>query len=81
MLPTFAFAPLEDVITYDYRINPEKLTKVNELLQKFVGTNNFHNFTSGMCVGFRFLLNDVQYDLFQESLAGCLQTLHERSQS
>lgn len=48
LLPTYAFAPVEEVCTLDYRISQDIIEKVNEVLEKFVGTHNFHNFTSGV---------------------------------
>jgi len=46
MSPTFAFCPLERPVTEEFRISDEKLNEVNRLLGKYVGTHNFHNFTS-----------------------------------
>ncbi|XP_071476772.1 pseudouridylate synthase 1 homolog [Diadema antillarum] len=47
LLPTFAFTPLEDISMEKYRVTDEKMTEVNTQLQKYIGTHNFHNFTSG----------------------------------
>ncbi|XP_076467922.1 pseudouridylate synthase 1 homolog [Babylonia areolata] len=47
MLPTYSFAPVEKFITKDYRLPDGSLQRVNEVLGKYVGTHNFHNFTSG----------------------------------
>lgn len=47
LLPTYAFAPVEKFVTKDYRISGDILQKVREMLGKYVGTHNFHNFTSG----------------------------------
>lgn len=47
MMPTFAFAHKDqDVQDESYRMNPETLQKVNQLLASYKGTHNFHNFTS-----------------------------------
>ncbi|XP_078524098.1 pseudouridylate synthase 1 homolog [Lissotriton helveticus] len=47
MMPTFAFAHKDqDVQNESYRMNPETLQKVNQLLASYKGTHNFHNFTS-----------------------------------
>lgn len=47
MLPTVAFADKDqDVSQKNYRLGEEKLNLVNEILQNFVGTKNFHNYTS-----------------------------------
>lgn len=49
MLPTYSFAPVEKYITKEYRLPDadKNIQKVNEVLTKYVGTHNFHNFTSG----------------------------------
>jgi len=46
--PTFAFNNSPD---FSYRINDEKLSRVNGLLQRYIGTHSFHNFTSGKTMG------------------------------
>lgn len=47
MLPTVAFANQnEEVNQKTYRASSEILKKVNEVLSNFVGTKNFHNYTS-----------------------------------
>ncbi|XP_058060493.1 pseudouridylate synthase 1 homolog [Anopheles bellator] len=47
-LPTIAFAPEDEkgleILTY--RLPAERLQRVNEVLALYVGTKNFHNFTS-----------------------------------
>ena len=48
MTPTFAFADIEQLVTEDFRIDSGRLDKVRQVLQNFVGTHNFHNFTSGV---------------------------------
>lgn len=46
-LPTIAFADhTEKVEMETYRAPAEKLEKLNELLKMYLGTKNFHNFTS-----------------------------------
>ncbi|XP_037037515.1 tRNA pseudouridine synthase A [Bradysia coprophila] len=46
-LPTISFADHgQDVTMEDYRLTTEKLDQVNALLTMFVGTKNYHNFTS-----------------------------------
>jgi len=62
MLPTFAFAPIlpinelkpqEEVkpemyvVTYSYRMTEDVRNYVNHVLQKFVGSKYYHNYTSG----------------------------------
>lgn len=43
--PTYAFMP-KGQPSIDYRIDDVTLSNVNSVLQKFVGTRNYHNFTS-----------------------------------
>ncbi|XP_053671167.1 pseudouridylate synthase 1 homolog [Anopheles nili] len=46
-LPTIAFAPNEEKTNiHTYRLPADRLNRVNNVLSLFVGTNNFHNFTS-----------------------------------
>lgn len=46
-LPTIAFAEHSEQVGMEtYRAPTEKLEKLNELLKMFLGTKNFHNFTS-----------------------------------
>lgn len=47
ILPTFAFCPIEENLTENYRVTEEIIDKVNETLRFLTGTHNFHNFTSG----------------------------------
>jgi len=47
LIPSFAFAPLEEVITEDYRITDEIVDSINNTLKLFIGTHNFFNYTSG----------------------------------
>lgn len=44
--PTYAFAE-DSQTTSNYRITEEKIGELNEVLSKFTGTHNYHNFTSG----------------------------------
>ena len=47
MLPTFAFAKHDESITPDiFRADEAVIARINELLGRFAGTKNFHNFTS-----------------------------------
>lgn len=47
MLPTVAFANQNETVSQNtYRIDSGTLNKINELLKNFVGTKNFHNYTS-----------------------------------
>ncbi|GAB6024911.1 hypothetical protein CHUAL_010016 [Chamberlinius hualienensis] len=46
-LPTYAFAPVTEITTEDYRINESVIQEVNEILKRFKGTHNLWNFTSG----------------------------------
>ena len=46
LLPTFAFAPVEEVATEAWRGKPDTIEKVNEVLKCYVGSHFFHNYTS-----------------------------------
>lgn len=46
ILPTFAFASVNQTTNTSYRISSEVLTEVNSLLAIYKGTRNYHNFTS-----------------------------------
>jgi tRNA pseudouridine38-40 synthase len=46
MMPTFAFVPIDGQVTEAYRITPEVLERVRKTLKIYLGTKNFHNFTS-----------------------------------
>nr|XP_012559772.2 tRNA pseudouridine synthase A [Hydra vulgaris] len=47
LVPSFAFAPSNDVFSPSYRISDEQFAKLNRLFSCYEGTHNFHNFTSG----------------------------------
>lgn len=51
LLPTFALSPrslsLDEESHWAYRISAEQLAKVNHVMERFKGTHNFFNFTSG----------------------------------
>jgi tRNA pseudouridine38-40 synthase len=46
ILPTFAFVPVDQKTTVDYRIPPDVYEEVNNVLALYKGTRNYHNFTS-----------------------------------
>ncbi|XP_056636243.1 pseudouridylate synthase 1 homolog isoform X1 [Diorhabda sublineata] len=47
LIPTVAFAPHDkDVLQKDFRLDEETFAKVNDLLKHYLGTKNFHNYTS-----------------------------------
>nr|CAH7718295.1 unnamed protein product [Callosobruchus chinensis] len=47
MLPTVAFADHnKEVQQENFRLDIERLNRINELLKHFVGTKNYHNYTS-----------------------------------
>lgn len=47
MLPTVAFADKETTPAQEeYRLNEELLKEINDVLSLYVGTKNYHNFTS-----------------------------------
>jgi tRNA pseudouridine38-40 synthase len=45
-LPTFSFADVDSLTNASYRITPEKIEEINSLLNVFVGTHNFFNYTA-----------------------------------
>lgn len=48
LMPSFAFMPVnQPQIDKSYRIPDETIIKINSILNKYVGTHSFHNFTSG----------------------------------
>ncbi|XP_069139906.1 pseudouridylate synthase 1 homolog isoform X2 [Argopecten irradians] len=48
LTPTFAFAPHKLAVTERYRVPGDTIERVRELIKRFEGTHNFHNFTSGL---------------------------------
>ncbi|XP_017776841.1 PREDICTED: tRNA pseudouridine synthase A, mitochondrial isoform X1 [Nicrophorus vespilloides] len=47
MLPTVAFAPFDEEVSQEtYTLSDDRYEKIKALLGKFVGTKNFHNYTS-----------------------------------
>ena len=47
MLPTFALAKPDQMLTTYYRIDKNLMEEFNRVLELYKGTHNFHNFTSG----------------------------------
>lgn len=47
MTPTFAFSPVTDIVTEQWRSTPETIAQLNDVLKGFIGAHYFHNFTSG----------------------------------
>jgi tRNA pseudouridine38-40 synthase len=45
-LPTFAFAEMDKLTNSSYRLSAERLEEINSLLQTFIGTHNFFNYTA-----------------------------------
>jgi len=46
LVPTFAFCPVGEEPTESFRITEEIRENVNKVLKMYIGTHNFHNFTS-----------------------------------
>lgn len=47
MLPTIAFSKFTEEVTQEnFRLTESLLQEINDTLNKFVGTKNYHNFTS-----------------------------------
>ncbi|UJR30942.1 hypothetical protein I4U23_018454 [Adineta vaga] len=47
ILPTYAFCPIEEITSESYRVTSEILQLVKDVANEYVGSHNFHNFTSG----------------------------------
>ncbi|XP_054168902.1 pseudouridylate synthase 1 homolog [Oppia nitens] len=46
LMPTFALTDIEDLTQQSYRLSAEKLQEFNDILAMYLGTHNYHNFTS-----------------------------------
>ncbi|KAF6200247.1 hypothetical protein GE061_006550 [Apolygus lucorum] len=46
MMPSFALSSKDDPISPDFRITKETIDRTNEVLSIYLGTHNYHNFTS-----------------------------------
>ncbi|CAM1296190.1 PUS1 (predicted), partial [Pycnogonum litorale] len=49
--PTYAFAPLETIITEAFRITDEQCKEIQSILDMYKGSHYYHNFTSGKKAG------------------------------
>lgn len=58
LLPTMAFCPIDELTKEDYRASEDVIKLVNETLKLYLGTHNFHNFTSG-CLFFLKLIRSL----------------------
>jgi len=47
LTPTFAFSPVTDIVTEDWRCKEDTIKNVNNVFQQFLGVHYFHNYTSG----------------------------------
>lgn len=47
LMPSFTLCPVSEVTREDYKVSPETLKAFNSILEGYLGTHNFHNFTSG----------------------------------
>ncbi|CAF3672314.1 unnamed protein product [Rotaria sordida] len=47
ILPTYAFCPIEEITSESYRVTSEILQLIQEVSNEYLGSHNFHNFTSG----------------------------------
>jgi len=45
--PTFAFSPVTDIVTEEWRCGPDTIKDVNEVFKNFLGVHYYHNYTSG----------------------------------
>ncbi|CAF3693471.1 unnamed protein product, partial [Rotaria sordida] len=46
-LPTYAFCLIEEITSESYRVTSEILQLIQEVSNEYLGSHNFHNFTSG----------------------------------
>ena len=47
LLPSFSLCPINQVTTENYKADIDIIKEFNSILKMFIGTHNFHNFTSG----------------------------------
>ncbi|CAF2630729.1 unnamed protein product [Rotaria sp. Silwood2] len=47
ILPTYAFCPIEEITSESYRVTSEILKLIKDVSSEYLGSHNFHNFTSG----------------------------------
>jgi len=47
LTPTFAFSPITDTVTEDWRCSPDTIKNANEVFKHFKGVHYYHNYTSG----------------------------------
>lgn len=47
LTPTFAFSPVADVVTEQWRCGPDTIKNINDVFKHYHGVHYFHNFTSG----------------------------------
>ncbi|CAF4247276.1 unnamed protein product [Adineta steineri] len=47
ILPTYAFCPVEEITSESYRVSSEILQLAKDVSSEYLGSHNFHNFTSG----------------------------------
>ena len=46
MMPTFALSSQNESLSETYRISTSVIEETNKVLEAFLGTHNYHNFTS-----------------------------------
>jgi len=47
LTPTFAFSPVTDIVTDQWRCGSDTIDNINAVFKHFLGVHYFHNFTSG----------------------------------
>jgi len=47
LTPTFVFSPATEIVSENWRCEPDTVKNVNSVLQKYIGSHYFHNYTSG----------------------------------
>ena len=47
LTPTFAFSPVTDIVTEQWRCGPDTIDNINSVFKHYLGVHYYHNFTSG----------------------------------
>merc|ERR1719238_768470 len=47
LTPTFAFSPVTDIVTEQWRCKEDTIDTINSVFKHFHGVHYFHNYTSG----------------------------------
>ena len=47
LTPTFAFSPVTDIVTEQWRCGPDTIDNINSVFKQYLGVHYYHNYTSG----------------------------------